>query len=182
MNIQDNLTKLKGVLPDQITLVSVSKTKPTEAILEAYEAGQRIFGENRAQELASKYEELPKDIEWHAIGHLQTNKVKYIAPFVSLIHAVDSLKLLIAINKEAKKHERTIACLLQIHIAQEQNKFGFSADEVKELLSSSELKELENIKIKGSLSKYQNVENILISLKNINDFEYRINENKVYLE
>lgn len=149
MNIQANLSQLKDSLPDQVTLVAVSKTKPASMILEAYNAGQRVFGENRAQELASKHDELPKDIEWHAIGHLQTNKVKYIAGFVSLIHAADSLKLLRVIDKEAKKHDRSIDCLLQIHIATEQTKYGFNAEEVVELLSSGAIDDLTNINVKG---------------------------------
>ena len=149
MNIAANLSDLIASLPDNVELVAVSKTKPVSLILDAYNAGHKIFGENRAQELAAKYEELPKDINWHFIGHLQSKKVKYIAGFVKLIHAVDSLKLLQTINKEALKHNRVIDCLLQIHIAKEETKYGFSIEEVKELLASGAIAELPNIKITG---------------------------------
>ena len=149
MNIADKLSNLKVSIPDHVELVAVSKTKPTSVILEDYNAGQRIFGENRVQELALKYVELPKDIEWHLIGHLQTNKVKYIAGFVTLIHAIDSLKLLLTINKEAKKHDRIIDCLLQIHIAKEETKYGFGAEEIVELLAAETIADLTNINIKG---------------------------------
>ncbi len=140
---------LKELAPTETTLVAVSKTKPVERIQQMYEEGQRIFGENRVQELVEKEAVLPKDIEWHQIGHLQTNKVKYIAPFVSLIHAVDSLKLLKEINKQALKNERVIDCLLQFHIAEESSKFGFDEAEVKEILNSSAFKNLSNIRIVG---------------------------------
>lgn len=136
-------------LPENVTLVAVSKTKTAKDILDIYAQGQRIFGENKVQELCDKYEQLPKNIEWHLIGHLQTNKVKYIAPFVSMIHAVDSLKLLTEINKQAKKNNRTIDCLLQFHIAQEETKFGMNQQEAEELLQSSEFKALKNIQICG---------------------------------
>lgn len=132
-----------------MTLVAVTKTKPVELIMEAYHAGHKVFGENKVQELVSKYEVLPKDIEWHMIGHLQRNKVKYLAPFVSLIHGVDSLKLLRAINKEALKVQRVIPCLLQVHIAAEETKFGFSPDEVRQLFASEDINSLENVQIKG---------------------------------
>jgi pyridoxal phosphate enzyme (YggS family) len=131
------------------TLIPVSKTKPNELLLEAYNSGNRIFGENKVQELVTKHEELPKDIEWHYIGHLQRNKVKYIAPFVNLIHAVDSLRLLNAINKEGKKNDRVINCLLQVHIATEESKFGFAEEELLALIDSAELENLTNIKIVG---------------------------------
>jgi len=147
--IKDNLARVRQNIPSDVTLVAVSKTKPNSSILEAYEEGQRIFGENKVQECVEKQEALPKDIEWHLIGHLQTNKVKYIAPFVKLIHAVDSLKLLKEINKQAKKNNRTIDCLLQFHIAREETKFGLSFIEVQELLSSTEFIELQNISITG---------------------------------
>ncbi len=140
---------LKELAPTQTTLVAVSKTKPVSRIQQMYEEGQRIFGENRVQELVEKEAVLPKDIEWHQIGHLQTNKVKYIAPFVSLIHAVDSLKLLKEINKQAAKNERIIDCLLQFHIAEESSKFGFDEAEMKEVLNSSDFKNLANIRIVG---------------------------------
>ncbi|MFT5832643.1 MAG: pyridoxal phosphate enzyme (YggS family) [Cognaticolwellia sp.] len=135
--------------PQNVTLVAVSKTKPNEAILEMYKEGQRVFGENRVQEVAAKYEVLPKDIQWHVIGHLQTNKVKYIAPFVSMIHSIDSLKLLKEVNKQAKRNDRTIDCLLQMHIAEEDTKFGFSNSEVTELLKSDAYQGFENIRIVG---------------------------------
>ena len=131
------------------TLVAVSKTKPNEAIMNLYAQGQRIFGENRVQELVEKYEALPKDIDWHLIGHLQTNKVKYIAPFVRMIHSVDSLKLLKEINKQAAKYERNIDCLLQMHIADETTKFGLDESEVIDLLNSTEFKNLQNVCITG---------------------------------
>ena len=123
--IKENINKIKSNIPKNVTLVAVSKTYPNSAILEAYEAGQKIFGENKVQELVAKYETLPKDIEWHMIGHLQTNKVKYIAPFVHLIHGIDSLKLLTEVNKRAQSNQRNINVLLQIHIAKEETKFGF---------------------------------------------------------
>ena len=147
MTIISNLKAIQSSLADEVTLVAVSKTKPNTAILEAYQAGQRIFGENKVQELVQKAEELPKDIAWHMIGHLQTNKVKFIAPFVSLIHAVDSLKLLKEINKRAEQKNRIIDCLLQVHIATESSKFGFGIDEVEGALNQA--KEFENIKIVG---------------------------------
>ncbi len=149
MEIGKNITDIIQNLPTGVRLVAVSKTKPNSDILEAYQAGQRIFGENKVQDLAKKYEELPKDIEWHFIGHPQTNKVKYIAPFVSLIHGVDSMKLLKIINKEALKNDRIIKVLLQFHIAQESTKFGLSEDEVDEILSSEEFAELKNLEIVG---------------------------------
>ena len=141
MSIQDNLHTIQKSLPEHVTLVAVSKTKPNRDILEAYHVGQRVFGENKVQELVQKHEELPKDIQWHMIGHLQTNKVKYISSFVSLIHGVDSIKLLKEINKQGNKNNRIINCLLQVHIAEESTKFGFDESEVKEILSS-DLKEI----------------------------------------
>ena len=150
MSIADNLLKYKNELDgEQVKLIAVSKYQQPEAILEAYNAGQRIFGENIVQELADKQAKLPADIEWHLIGHLQSNKVKYIAPFISLIQSVDSLKLLIEINKQAKKHDRVIDCLLQIYIADEDTKFGLGFDEVIELLRSEEYAALKNIRITG---------------------------------
>lgn len=147
--IKENLHKVKESIPKDVTLVAVSKTKPNEDLMEAYEAGQRILGENRVQELVDKAEVLPKDIEWHMIGHLQRNKVKYIAPFVNLIHGVDSVRLLKEINKQGKKNERVIDVLLQFHIATEETKFGFDFEEAKELLESSEFPELQHINIRG---------------------------------
>lgn len=147
--IRANILKIREELPPHVKLIAVSKTKPAEQIMEAYETGQRAFGENKVQELVSKYEELPKDIEWHLIGHLQSNKVKYIAPFVHLIHAVDSLKLLEVINKEGAKNNRVINCLLQFYIANEETKFGLDLDEAKVLLKSDSYQSMQNIAIKG---------------------------------
>ncbi|MCF6308171.1 MAG: YggS family pyridoxal phosphate-dependent enzyme [Flavobacteriaceae bacterium] len=149
MSISENLLKIKKELPTNITLVAVSKTKPFSDIIEAYTTGHRIFGENKIQEMVGKHGELPKDIEWHMIGHIQRNKVKYMAPFVSLIHAVDSLRLLKEINKQALKNNRIINCLLQIKIASEESKFGLTEAEVSELLASEEFKSFQNIKIEG---------------------------------
>jgi len=149
LSISKKLSELRSNLPPQVALVAVSKTKPVSDLMEAYTAGQRIFGENKIQEMAQKWEEMPKDIEWHMIGHVQRNKVKYMAPFVSLIHAVDSLKLLKEINKQAMKYDRTIACLLQIKIADEDSKFGMSTEEVTAILTSEEIKELKHIEIMG---------------------------------
>lgn len=148
-SIKQNLVQIKSTIPEHVTLVAVSKTKPVSDLMQAYEAGQRIFGENKIQEMAEKWEEMPKDIQWHMIGHVQTNKVKFMAPFVSLIHGVDSLKLLQEINKQALKNNRIIDCLLQIHIAEEETKFGLDENELNELISSSEFKELKNIRTLG---------------------------------
>jgi len=147
MNITSNLNKIKDSIPEDVILVAVSKTKTRSEILEAYNAGQRIFGENKVQELVKKSEELPRDIQWHMIGHLQSNKVKYIAPFVSLIHGVDSLKLLKEINKRAEQNNRVIDCLLQVHIASESTKFGFELAEID--LALTDVKQFKNINIKG---------------------------------
>ncbi|WP_420575667.1 YggS family pyridoxal phosphate-dependent enzyme [Ekhidna sp.] len=147
--ISSHLRDLKESLPDNCTLVAVSKTKPASDVLEAYEAGQRDFGENKVQELTQKAEELPKDIRWHMIGHLQRNKVKYIADFVHLIHGVDSLKLLKEINKQGRKAGRIIDCLLQMHIAEEDTKFGLDSEELNEILNGEQLKEMENVRILG---------------------------------
>jgi len=136
-------------LPADVKLVAVSKTKTEEEIMQVYDAGQRLFGENKVQELVPKYEKLPRDIEWHLIGHLQTNKVKYIAPFVGMIHSADSLKLLKTINKEARKNDRVIKCLLQFHIAEEDTKFGLNREEAEEILSSEAFKQFENIEVCG---------------------------------
>ena len=147
--IKENLEKIRATLPKSVTLVAVSKTKPVSDLQEAYDAGQRIFGENHALEMRDKHEALPKDIQWHFIGHLQTNKIKYIIPFVTLIHSIDSANLLEAVNKEAKKHDRVVDCLLQFHIAQEQTKFGLDMEEAKQLLGSEDFKAMENIRICG---------------------------------
>ena len=149
MSIKENLKSIKSSIPEHVTLVAVSKTKPVSDLMEAYNAGQRIFGENKIQEMAEKYEEMPKDIEWHMIGHVQRNKVKYMAEFVRLIHGVDSFKLLKEINKQAKKHNRIIDCLLQIKIASEDSKFGMSFENTSEITQSEKTLELENIRITG---------------------------------
>jgi len=160
MSIAKNIQKIKNELPKHVTLIPVSKRQPYEYIQEAYESGQRIFGENKVQELREKYEKFPKDIEWQMIGHLQTNKVKYIAPFISLIHSVDSLKLLKEINKQAKRNERVINCLLQIYIADEESKFGLSPKQIENLLLSDDFKNMENIKIVGLMGMATNTENV----------------------
>jgi pyridoxal phosphate enzyme (YggS family) len=157
--IQQNLLDIKSQLPNHVTLVAVSKTKPVADLMEAYNAGQRIFGENYVQELVEKHEALPKDIQWHFIGHLQSRKVKLIAPFVNLIHGVDSLKLLHEINKEAQKNNRVIDCLLQIFIAEEESKFGLDEKELTEILSSDEFKKLKNIRIIGLMGMATFTEN-----------------------
>ncbi|MEO0506901.1 MAG: YggS family pyridoxal phosphate-dependent enzyme [Bacteroidota bacterium] len=149
MSITENLASIKKTIPERVTLVAVSKTKPNEALLEAYEAGQRVFGENKVQEMVQKWETLPKDIQWHMIGHVQRNKVKYMAPFVSLIHGVDSFRLLKEINKQAEKHDRVIDCLLQMHIAKEETKFGLDDEELEALLTDSEFSNLKNVRIVG---------------------------------
>lgn len=149
MSIAQNLLQIKSQLPNHVTLVAVSKTKPVTDLMEVYNAGQRIFGENKIQEMTKKWEQMPKDIQWHMIGHVQTNKVKFMAEYVSLIHGVDSLKLLQEINKQALKHHRIIDCLLQIYIADEETKFGLDETELEELLTSNEFKELQNIRIVG---------------------------------
>lgn len=149
MSIKNNLLKILDDLPQGISLIAVSKTKTREEIMEAYEAGQRIFGENKIQEMVLKWSELPKDIEWHMIGHVQRNKVKYMGEFVSLIHSVDSLKLLKEINKQAIINNRRINCLLQMHIAQEQTKFGLNEAELFDLLDSEEFGNLKNVTIQG---------------------------------
>lgn len=157
MSVANQIQKFTKELNGTNTkLVAVSKTKPVALIQEAYEVGQRIFGENKVQELVEKYEELPKDIEWHMIGHLQRNKVKYIAPFVSLIHGVDTLKLLKEINKEGKKNNRVIPCLLQVHIAQEETKFGFDTSEIITMATSAELKSFTHVSISGLMGMATN--------------------------
>lgn len=147
--IKENLDIIRATVPSDVTLIAVSKTKPVSDLQEAYDAGQRIFGENKALEMRDKHQALPDDVQWHFIGHLQTNKIKYIAPFVTLIHAIDSLSLLEAVNKEAVKNNRVIDCLLQFHIAQEDTKFGLDIEEAKALLESDSFKDLKNINICG---------------------------------
>jgi pyridoxal phosphate enzyme (YggS family) len=183
MSIASNLNTIKTSLPEHVTLVAVSKTKPISDLMQAYEAGQRIFGENKIQEMTEKWEEMPKDIQWHMIGHVQTNKVKFMAPFVSLIHGVDSLKLLQEINKQALKNNRTIDCLLQMYIAEEETKFGLDENELNELLTSSAFKELKNIRILGLMGmatftedqnqikkEFTHLKSIFDSLKNIDGY------------
>ena len=151
MSIQNNLRSIQASLPEKVTLVAVSKTKPVSDLMEAYEAGQRIFGENKIQEMTEKWEAMPKDIQWHMIGHVQTNKVKYMAPYVNLIHGVDSLKLLQEINKQAQKNNRIIDCLLQVYIAEEESKFGLDEKEVNEILEyvQNDNNEMNHIRIVG---------------------------------
>lgn len=149
MSISENYRILRSKLPEEVTLVAISKNKTDEEILELYECGHRIFGENKVQELTAKHESLPDDIRWHMVGHLQSNKVKYIAPFIGMIHSVDSLKLLSIINKEAKKNDRIIPCLLQLHIAAEDTKFGLSFEEACSLLEHTDYKAMNNISING---------------------------------
>ena len=158
MNIADNTKKIRASIPESVELVAVSKTKSNEEIMEAYGLGQRVFGENKVQDMTAKNESLPKDIRWHMIGHVQTNKVKYMAPYVDLIHGVDSFKLLKEVNKQAAKNERIISCLLQIHIAEEATKFGLSPDECKEVVIQAEA--LENITIKGLMGMATFTDNV----------------------
>ena len=159
MSIIQNLLQIKSKIPVNVTLVAVSKTKPVSDLMEAYNAGQRIFGENKIQEMTEKWEEMPKDIQWHMIGHVQTNKVKYMAEYVSLIHGVDSLKLLQEINKQAAKHNRIIDCLLQIYIAEEESKFGLDEKELTEILKQVQHESLRNIKIVGLMGMATFTEN-----------------------
>jgi pyridoxal phosphate enzyme (YggS family) len=159
MSIQSNLNTIRESLPEHVTLVAVSKTKPVSDLMQAYEAGQRVFGENKIQEMTDKWEQMPKDIQWHMIGHVQSNKVKFMAPFVSLIHGVDSLKLLQEINKQALKNNRIIDCLLQVYIAEEESKFGLDESELKELLTDVAFKELKNIRILGLMGMATFTEN-----------------------
>ena len=151
MSIQNNLRSIQASIPENVTLVAVSKTKPVSDLMEAYKAGQRVFGENKIQEMTEKWEAMPKDIQWHMIGHVQTNKVKYMAPFVSLIHGVDSLKLLQEINKQAQKNNRVIDCLLQVYIAEEESKFGLDEEELNEILKQvqNDRENYKNIRIVG---------------------------------
>ncbi|MBQ4548000.1 MAG: YggS family pyridoxal phosphate-dependent enzyme [Bacteroidales bacterium] len=171
--IKENLNKVRATVPNDVTLIAVSKTKPVTDLQEAYDAGQRVFGENKALEMRDKHQELPKDIQWHFIGHLQTNKIKYIAPFVSLIHSIDSISLLEAVNKEAVKNNRVIDCLLQFHIAKEETKFGLDIEEAEEMLKSDSYKNLNNINIIGVMGMatftddVNQIRNEFKSLKNI---------------
>ncbi len=168
MSIAENLKEIKSSLPKHVTLIAVTKTHPIEKLMEVYNANHKIFGENKVQEMCDKHEQLPKDIEWHLIGHLQTNKVKYITPFVALIHSADSLKLLQEINKQALKNNRTIKCLLQVFIANEETKFGLSFQEAETLIHSEEFKLLHNIKIVGMMGMASNTDNEIQIRKEFN--------------
>ena len=180
MGIKERLVELKSLLPKTVSLVAVSKTKPVTDLMQAYDAGQRIFGENKVQEMAEKYQQMPKDIQWHMIGHLQRNKVKYMAEFVELIHGVDSLKLLTEIDKQAKKHSRVINCLLQIKIATEDTKFGLTKEDAIALLNSDQFQDLKHIHISGIMgmasftndakqvkTEFENLKNTFDTLKKI---------------
>lgn len=160
MNIAENLKKIQAELPETVRLVAVSKFHPNEAIEEAYAAGQRVFGENKVQEMTSKYESLPKDIEWHFIGHLQKNKIKYLAPYVAMIHAIDSFDLLKEVNKYAARCNRVIPCLIQIHVAQEETKFGFLPEECLRMFAEENWQELHNIQIAGIMGMASNTDNM----------------------
>jgi pyridoxal phosphate enzyme (YggS family) len=180
MSVAAKISEFKSCIPKHISLIAVSKTQSIEKIMEAYASEHKIFGENKVQELVSKYEQLPKDIEWHLIGHLQTNKVKYIAPFVTLIHSVDSFKLLQEINKQAVKNNKIINCLLQIYIADEETKFGFSIQEAEHVLSSKEFKEMNNINISGLMGMATNTTNenkIRTEFKSLKKFHDKLNNN-----
>ena len=173
MSIKENLKRIKSQLPEEVTLVAVSKTKTNKEIFEAYKAGQRIFGENKVQEMTTKWDALPKDIEWHMIGHLQRNKVKYIAPFVSLVHGVDSLRLLKEIDKQAKKSDRVIPCLLQMHIAEEDSKFGLNESELIEILEYEALGNIKVVGLMGMATFTQNTDQIRKEFKKLKShFEF----------
>ncbi|MFA5298643.1 MAG: YggS family pyridoxal phosphate-dependent enzyme [Lutibacter sp.] len=180
MSIKQNLLNIKNALPEQVELIAVSKTKPVADILEAYEAGQRAFGENKIQEMVEKFDAMPKDIEWHMIGHLQRNKVKYMAPFVYLIHGVGSFKTLEEINKQALKHHRIINCLLEVKIAQEDTKFGLSFTETEQLLKSDELKNLKNVNISGLMGMASFTENNAIIKSEFNSLKSFFNSIQKY--
>ena len=160
MPIGEQITRLRKELPEGVSLLAISKYQPIEALQEAYDAGQRMFGENHIQEMAAKAASLPKDIQWHFTGHVQTNKIKYMAPFVNLIHAVDSFRLLREIDKHAAKHERCIDCLLQIHIAQEETKYGLTVDECRHLLSEEPWRELQHVRITGLMAMGSNTDDM----------------------
>ncbi len=183
MSITNNLQHIKSVLPKHVSLIAVSKTKPTSAILEAYEAGQKAFGENKIQEMVEKHEKLPKDIQWHMIGHLQRNKVKSMANFVHLIHGVDSFKTLKEINKQAIKHQRVINCLLQLKIAKEETKFGLSITDIETIIASEEFSALKNINIKGFMGMATFTENkaiIRTEFKTLKDYFNKFQNNKTH--
>jgi len=177
MSIASNLEKIIKEIHSGIKLVAVSKTNTTEKIMEAYNAGQRIFGESKVQELLPKFQQLPKDIEWHFIGHLQTNKIKYITPFISLIHSIDSLQLLEEVNKQAIKSNNTINCLLQVHIAEEETKFGFDEMEIMQIIESDVLKKMKNINIRGLMGMATLTENetqIRKEFRNLRELFYKL--------
>ncbi|MDY6799694.1 MAG: YggS family pyridoxal phosphate-dependent enzyme [Bacteroidota bacterium] len=179
MSVAENIQHfVEKEIPSHVKLVAVTKTKPVETILDAYNSGYKVFGENKAQELIQKYEELPKDIEWHMIGHLQSNKVKYIAPFVAMIHGVDKFKLLKVINKEGRKNNRKIDCLLQFHIAKEETKFGLDLDEAKEFLVSPEFNDLEYVNVKGVMGMATFTENTDLIRSEFKELVYIFNELK----
>jgi pyridoxal phosphate enzyme (YggS family) len=195
MSIKENLLDIKSALPEHVTLVAVSKTKPVADLMEAYEAGQRIFGENKIQEMVDKWEQMPKDIQWHMIGHVQTNKVKFMAQFVSLIHGVDSLKLLQEIDKQAQKNDRIIDCLLQMHIAEEETKFGLDEKELASLLASPTFQEMKNIRIVGLMGmatftenqnqikkEFTHLKSIFDGLRSSTDAIYRVSTNTIPLD
>ncbi len=189
MSIKNRLSELKEDLPDRCRLIAVSKTHPPETLLQAYEAGHRVFGENKVQELVPKYEALPKDIEWHMIGHLQSNKVKYIAPFIHLIHSVDTVKLLQEIDKQGAKVNRNMNCLLQVHVAKEETKFGFSPQELLDALKAGSFSEFANVRIQGIMAmasltddreqirrEFRGVKNLFDTISKIplpNNFDWR---------
>jgi pyridoxal phosphate enzyme (YggS family) len=185
--IQHKLLNIKSQLPNYVTLVAVSKTKPVADLMEAYHAGQRIFGENKIQEMTEKWEQMPKDIQWHMIGHVQSNKVKYMIPYVSLIHGVDSMKLLKEINRLATKWKRTVDCLLQIHIAEEDTKFGLDEQELNEILQSEELNTFENIRIVGLMGmatfteNQEQIKREFLHLKSIFDKHSQLNTDNCQL-
>lgn len=180
MSIPSQLRDIRNELPANVRLVSVSKLHPAETLMEAYDAGQRVFGESKVQELTAKYETLPKDIEWHFIGHLQTNKIKYIVPFISLIHSIDSVNLLREVNKFAGKAGRKINVLLQIHIAKEETKYGFSEEECYDFLNSEEFKKLNNINIRGLMGMATFTEDVNIvrsEFKGLSSFFHQLKQN-----
>jgi pyridoxal phosphate enzyme (YggS family) len=178
MSVKSNLNEILHTIPSGVKLVAVSKTNPAEVIQEAYNAGYRIFGESKVQELVPKYSLLPKDIEWHFIGHLQTNKIKYIAPFVYLIHSIDSVQLLQEVNKQAIKNNRIINCLLQVHIAEEETKFGFNETEISGIFSSEIFKELKDVRITGLMGMATLTENETQIRKEFQHLKYIFNEIK----
>ncbi len=177
--IAENIRQVWSELPAGVRLVAVSKFHPAEAIREAYDAGQRIFGESKVQEMTAKHEALPKDIEWHFIGHLQTNKVKYIVPYVSLIHGIDSYKLLVEVNRQAEKVNRQVDCLLQLHIAREETKFGFSFDECRDMLAAGEWRCLHHVRVCGLMgmaTNTDNMEQVKAEFRSLGDFFREVKE------